>query len=92
MTKQPTNNVSGSGDKDIGHHEYKLPADIVTDPDLDKVSKRKMLVSWKTDIDNRLIAEGEGMSASNPISAKKEASLADQERLVNEALEMLDKQ
>lgn len=78
------------GDEDgAGYLDYDCPADIMADSGLDDDDKRKLLEDWKVDLDSRLYAEAEGMSSSEPISANKEASLADLEQLVNETLEKL---
>ena len=42
------------------------------------------------DLNSRLYAESEGMSKSEPISADREAGLADEEQLLNQAIEMLE--
>jgi len=81
---------TSSGGEAAGYLAYDTPADILRDETLDKEEKRKILESWKMDIDSRLYAESEGMSSSHPMAASKEASLADQEQQVGEALEMLD--
>jgi hypothetical protein len=82
---------TSSGDEGTGYLAYNVPADILRDEALDKEEKRKLLESWKMDIDGRLDAESEGMSSSHPMTASKEASLANQEQMVGEALEKLDK-
>ncbi len=82
---------TSSGDEGSGYLAYNVPADILRDETLDEDEKRKLLESWKMDLEGRLDAESEGMSSSHPMAASKEASLADQEQLVGEALEMLDK-
>ena len=73
-----------------GYLAYDLPADILQDEGLDEDGKQKLLESWKMDLDSRLYAESEGMSKSEPMDAAKEARLADQERLVGQALETLN--
>lgn len=90
MTDESQAGTSSGGDG-AGYLAYETPDDILRDKTLDKEEKRKLLESWKMDIDGRLDAESEGMSSSHPMAASKEASLADQEQLVGEALEMLDK-
>ena len=82
--------VTSERDKAAGYLAYDKPADILSDDALDKEQKRELLESWKTDIDSRLYAESEGMSKSEPISADKEASLAEEEQLLNQAIEMLE--
>ncbi len=41
------------------------------------------------ELDSQLYAESEGMSSSEPISAREEARLAELEQLVSQTLEML---
>lgn len=77
-------------DEAAGYLAYETPDDILRDGTLDEKQKRSFLESWKMDLDSRLYAESEGMSKSEPISAGNEASLADKEQLVNQALEMLN--
>lgn len=88
---QSSDDQHAIGESDA-HFKYDTPADVTTDETLDQNSKRVLLESWKTDLDNRLLAESEGMSSSEPIGPNKEAQLADQLALVNQALELLDEQ
>ena len=82
--------ITSERDKAAGYLAYDKPADILNDDTLDTEQKRALLESWKTDIDSRLYAEAEGMSKSEPISADREAGLADEEQLLNQAIEMLE--
>lgn len=66
------------------------PDAVLADIHLEDAGKRKLLEDWRTDVQNRLNAEAEGMSASDPISGEREARLADQLRKINTALEALD--
>tara|TARA_R110000765_G_scaffold129649_2_gene228000 strand:- start:1410 stop:1778 length:369 start_codon:yes stop_codon:yes gene_type:complete len=81
--------VTSNRDEAAGYLAYETPADILRDDTLDKKRKKSLLESWKMDLNSRLYAESEGMSKSEPISAGKEAGLAEKEQLVNQALEML---
>jgi len=83
--------LNSNRDEAAGYLAYETPADILQDDTLDKNRKKRLLQSWKTDLDSRLYAEAEGMSKSEPISAGNEARLAEQEQLVNQALEMLNR-
>lgn len=65
---------------------FDTPADLLADPDLDDSEKQALLTDWDSELDGRLNAESEGMSASDPISAKREARLADEARTVKTAL------
>ena len=88
MTEQ---NGNGTSDEDkTGYLAYETPVDIIRNDALDQKEKRKLLESWKMDLDSRLYAESEGMSSSEPTSASQEAHLAEQERLLSEAIELLD--
>ena len=69
---------------------YKTPANILTDETLNHEQKVKLLESWKNDVDSRLSAQAEGMGQAEPISAENEADLADEERLLDEALRELE--
>ena len=66
---------------------YASPEDLREDIDLDIETREELLRQWKQDLDQRLEAESEGMSASNPISHEKEARLASEHRRVSKALE-----
>lgn len=66
---------------------YSSPEDLREDIDLDLETRRQLLTEWAKDLDQRLAAEAEGMSASDPISEEKESRLANEHRRVNRALE-----
>jgi len=81
----------GSGDDgESAHYNYDSPTDIINDDNLPDSEKKKLLEGWKMDLDSRLYAESEGMSKSEPISAQDEARLAEEERLVSDALDSLN--
>lgn len=65
---------------------FDTPADLLADPGLADSEKHALLTDWNLELDGRLNAEAEGMSASDPISAKREARLADEARKVKTAL------
>ena len=69
--------------------KYKTPANIVSDNDLDHDTKLELLESWKSDVDHMLDSESEGMSAEDPISAEREAKLANEALLVSKAIDAL---
>jgi hypothetical protein len=66
---------------------YASPEDLREDIDLDLETREELLRQWKQDLDQRLEAEAEGMSASDPISQEHEARLASEERRVSKALD-----
>ena len=66
--------------------EHLLDADGISEPE-----KRALLEEWRSEMDNRLDAEAEGMSASDPISARREGRLADEASRVKTALMDIDK-
>jgi CheY-like chemotaxis protein len=71
---------------------FDTPQALLADPDLADTDKEALLTDWDSEIDGRLNAESEGMSASDPMSAKHEARLADEAGQVKTALnEIIDK-
>lgn len=69
--------------------EYQTPANILSDENLDHDTKLELLESWQSDINHMLNSESEGMSSEDPISAEREAKLADEALLVSKAIETL---
>jgi CheY-like chemotaxis protein len=65
---------------------FETPEALLADPGLADAEKAALLTDWDADLDGRLNAESEGMSAANPISAKREARLADEAGHVKTAL------
>lgn len=61
--------------------EHLLDADGLTDAE-----KHELLTEWDAELDQRLNAEAEGMSAADPISARHEGKLADEASRVKTAL------
>jgi CheY-like chemotaxis protein len=71
---------------------FDTPEALLADPGLGDDEKAALLTEWDSEMDGRLNAESEGMSASDPISATREARLADEARKVKSALtEVLEK-
>jgi hypothetical protein len=66
---------------------YASPEDLREDIDLDLEIREELLRQWKKDLDQRLEAEAEGMSASDPITQEQEARLASEHRRVSQALD-----
>jgi hypothetical protein len=65
---------------------YATPAALIADTGLSKEEKTALLTEWNSELDLRLNAESEGMGASDPLSAKREASLAEEAKAVTSAL------
>jgi len=53
---------------------YDTPEQLLADPELSDSVKQVQLTEWDSEMDNRLHAEAEGMSASDPISATRSAA------------------
>lgn len=68
---------------------YSSPEELREDIDLDLATREELLRQWKQDLDQRLEAESEGMSASDPISQEQESKLASEQRRVSKALEAI---
>jgi DNA-binding response OmpR family regulator/DNA-directed RNA polymerase specialized sigma24 family protein len=68
---------------------FNSPADLLDDPELTDGEKHALLTDWDHELDGRLNAESEGMSAADPVSASHEARLADESRRVKTALTKL---
>lgn len=67
------------------------PEMLVEDAGLSDAEKLALLQEWSLEIDNRLKAEEEGMSASDPISGRKEARLADEAARVSACITAMAK-
>jgi CheY-like chemotaxis protein len=65
---------------------FDTPEALLADPSLPDSEKKALLTEWDSELDGRLNAESEGMSASDPISATREARLADEAGKVKNAL------
>lgn len=87
---QPADEVARDehGDKAPNpRRHYGSPEELREDPKLDAAQREELLRQWKLDLDNRLAAEAEGMSAADPIGEDKEGRLAAEARRVAKALE-----
>jgi len=62
------------------------PEMLMADDGLGDREKYDLLREWGQDLDQRLLAEDEGMSASDPIRGRFEAKLADEHARVRSAL------
>ncbi len=90
--KHPSENVQRDADNEKApdpRRHYDSPEDLREDVELDLATRESLLREWKQDIDQRLEAESEGMSASDPMSASREAKLAAESRRVSKALEQV---
>lgn len=65
---------------------YDTPSDVVADDALSVEEKKSILTHWANEVDDRLKAEEEGMSASDPMRARHEADLAKEAERVTRAL------
>ena len=65
---------------------YASPEDLSADIELDLAEREELLRQWKQDLDQRLEAESEGMSAQDPMSQDKESLLANEVRRVSALL------
>ena len=70
---------------------FDTPEALLADPDLNDADKQSLLAEWDSEMDGRLNAESEGMSASDPMSHKREAALADEARHAKSALTEITK-
>lgn len=66
---------------------YSSPEDLREDIELDVETREELLRQWKKDLDQRLEAESEGMSVSDPISHDQESRLSSEHRGVSNALD-----
>lgn len=57
---------------------FHTPEILVEDESLTDAEKYALLCEWDLELTNRLKAEEEGMSASDPIHSRREAKLADE--------------
>ena len=71
---------------------YPGPEDLREDVELDLATRESLLRQWKDEVDSLLVAEAEGMSASDPIRAEAEARLAAEARRVDKALHAVERQ
>lgn len=69
--------------------QYVSPEQLMTDDNLTNADKLELLKDWDLELDNRLKAEEEGMSASDPMRSRHEAKLADESTRVKDAIKQL---
>lgn len=69
---------------------YLTPADVIADSALSPEAKLRILQQWALELDDRLRAEEEGFSASDPMHNRAEAALAEEASHVQAALRELD--
>lgn len=84
------NDTMNRREADHPRETYQTPANVLCDDELSNKQKIDILQYWKMDVDARLRAQGEGMGGSDPISAEKEAGLAEEMRLLNQAIADLE--
>ena len=78
--------IEGGSDVPNPRKNFDSPEALLADNELNNDEKQALLKDWDSEIDGRLNAESEGMSASDPMSAKKEAALAEEATHVKTAL------
>lgn len=69
--------------------QYVSPEKLMSDDKLTDAEKLELLQDWDLELDNRLKAEEEGMSASDPMRSRHEAKLADESARVKDAIKQL---
>jgi hypothetical protein len=69
---------------------FASPELLMASADLSDSEKCELLREWKIDLDNRLLAEDEGMSASDPLRAERGARMADEAARVTTLLATLE--
>lgn len=70
--------------------KYHSPEQLLTDDSVGDARKLELLQDWDLELDNRLKAEEEGMSASDPMRSRHEAQLADEAMRVKDAIKHLE--
>lgn len=88
----PADKVADDADREKApdpRRHYSSPEDLREDIDLDLETREDLLREWRAELDRRLESEAEGMSASDPMSAEKEARLANEHKRVTTALETI---
>jgi hypothetical protein len=66
--------------------DYQDAQDVIDDIFLSDAEKLDLLTKWKSDLESRLEAESEGMSSSDPIGHRHEASIANMLQSVTNAM------
>lgn len=87
-TDNQKNPDTGTTNREADHprQTYQTPANVVTDDNLSRQQKLDILHYWKEDVEARLRAESEGMGQSEPMSARQESTLAEEQQLVSQAI------
>jgi hypothetical protein len=65
---------------------FDSPEMLIADVGASDAEKLEMLKEWDLELDNRLKAEEEGFSASDPIRSRHEGAIADESARVKSAL------
>jgi hypothetical protein len=65
---------------------FQSPEMLMEDVSLSDAEKLALLQEWQLEVDNRLKAEEEGMSASDPISSSHEGRLADETARIRDCI------
>jgi hypothetical protein len=78
--------LSFGNDAPDPREQFETPEALLADARLSDDEKQELLTEWDSEMDARLNAEAEGMSASDPISPAKESRLADEAGQVKTAL------
>lgn len=78
--------VETAADVPDPRRSFDSPEALLADPELGDDQKQSLLTEWDAELDARLNAESEGMSASDPMTARAEARLADEATHVRTAL------
>jgi CheY-like chemotaxis protein len=81
----PANQVMEDATPNPRKH-FDSPSALLADSGLADTDKEALLSDWDSELDGQLNAESEGMSISDPISANREALMADEARKVKNAL------
>lgn len=92
IAREPAGKVGGDAQSEKApdpRRDYASPEALREDVGLDLATRESLLREWQADLDRRLEAEAEGMSASDPMSAEKESRLANEHRQVASALEAI---
>lgn len=70
--------------------QFASPEQLLSSDNLTDGEKLELLKDWDLELDNRLRAEEEGMSASDPMRSRHEAQLADESGRVKDAIKQLE--
>lgn len=70
--------------------QFASPEMLMADESLSDAEKHALLQEWDLELDHRLNAEAEGMSASDPIKGRYEARMADEATRVKSCLNELN--